>query len=345
MNVPRGRAWPVMFLLLLAPLIAEVLWGTTTVSDSAGYIAQVGLYGGGAVLIREVSCRWGGGWPSILLLGAAYGAIEEGLLEPTWFTPQLQADPYGAALGVFWTYAAFNIGYHAVFSIAIPVCLTELAFPAWRGRPWLGRTGTRAVGAVYVVNAVGIGLLWYAYLQKSVFGVPARVHPVQQAAVVLIVIALITAARHAARIRTFTVSGPPPPAAGRLTVAAALGAAAWFGLLLASGSQNQLRWLPFPVPIAIAAAEVGLVVWLLRLWPARTDMQVLAVCSGALVAQMAAGFGVTGLTGAVNIIGKAVLNVLAACLLAWAAWRLPRPPRTESVRCDAAWRNRIKRIG
>ena len=81
MNVPRGRAWPVAFLLLLAPLIAEVLWGTTTVSDSAGYLAQIGLYGGGAVLIREVSCRWGGGWPSILLLGAAYVS---GLGSRTW---------------------------------------------------------------------------------------------------------------------------------------------------------------------------------------------------------------------------------------------------------------------
>jgi hypothetical protein len=28
---------------------------------------------------------------------------------------------------VFWTYAAWNIGYHAVFSIAIPTLLTELA--------------------------------------------------------------------------------------------------------------------------------------------------------------------------------------------------------------------------
>ncbi|HTZ23135.1 MAG TPA: hypothetical protein VMC83_03995 [Streptosporangiaceae bacterium] len=322
MNVPRGRAWPVVFLLLLAPLVAEVLWGTTTVTESAGYIAQIGLYGGGAVLIREVSCRWGGGWPSILLLGAAYGAIEEGLLEPTWFTPQLQAHPYGVALGVFWTYAAFNLGYHAVFSIAIPVFLTELAFPAWRGRPWLGRTGVRVVGAVYAVNAAGIGLLWYAYLQKSAFHVPARLHPAQQAATVALVIALIIMARHTARARTFTPTGPPPPAAGWLAVAAALGAAAWFGLLLASGSQRQLHWLPLPVPIAIAAAEVGLAAWLLRRWSARTDMHVLSACAGALVVQMAAGFGVTGLTGPVNIIGKAILNVLAGCLLAWAAWRL-----------------------
>jgi hypothetical protein len=329
MPVLRGRARPVVFLLLLAPLIAEVLWGTTTITESAGYFAQIGLYGGGAVLIREVVRRWGGGWPSILLLGAAYGAIEEGLLEPTWFTPALQSHPYGVALGVFWTYAAFNIGYHAVFSIAIPILLTELAFPAWRDRCWLGRAGLGVVGAVYAVNAAGIGLLWYTVLQQSTFHVPARVHPAQQGAAVALIIALIAAARLTAPARTFTPGGPPPPPAARLTGAAAAGAAVWFGLLALSGLGNQLRWLPFPVPIAIAAAEVALAAWSLRRWSARSDLQVLAVCSGALTVQMAVGFGVTGLDGLVNIIGKAILNVLAVCLLAWFARRLRRRHRTR----------------
>jgi hypothetical protein len=322
MTMPRGRAWPVIFLLLLAPLIAEVLWGTTTVSEFPVYLIQIGLYGGGAVLIREAVRRWGGGWPSILLLGAAYGAIEEGLLEPNWFTPALQTHPYGVALGVFWTYAVWNIGYHAVFSIAIPVLLTELAFPAWRDKPWLGRTGVSVVGAIYAVNAAGIGLLWWTYVQPILLHVPARVHPVQQGAAIALVVALIAVARLAAGTRTSTTGGPPPPAAGWLAGAAALGATAWFGLLLLSVSGNHLHWLPFPVPIAVAAAEVALAVWALRRWSARTDLQVLAVCTGALVVQMAVGFAVLGAAGPVNIIGKAILNIIAAGLLAWFALRL-----------------------
>jgi hypothetical protein len=334
MPVPRGRARPVTFLLFLAPLVAEVLWGSTTITNIAVYLIQIGLYGGGAVLIREVVRRWGGGWPSILLLGAAYGAIEEGLLEPTWFTPALQTHPYGVVLGVFWTYAVWNIGYHAVFSIAIPILLTELAFPAWRDKPWLGRTGTSVVGAVYAVNAVGIGLLWWAYVQPVILHVPARVHPVQQGAAIALVIALTAAARRAARTRTSAVGGPPPPSAGWLAGAAALGATAWFGLLLLSASDNHLHWLPFPVPITVAAAGVALAAWVLRRWSARTDLQVLAVCAGALVVQMAAGFGVLGAAGPVNIIGKAVLNIIAACLLAWFAVLLRRrnaTPRPRSV--------------
>jgi hypothetical protein len=322
MTMPRGRAWPVIFLLLLAPLIAEVLWGTTTVSEFPVYLIQIGLYGGGAVLIREVVHRWGGGWPSILLLGAAYGAIEEGLLEPNWFTPALQAHPYGVAAGVFWTYAVWNIGYHAVFSITIPILLTELAFPAWRDEPWLGRPGASVAGAVYAVNAAVIGLLWWTYVQPTLLHVPAKVHPVQQGATIALVIALIAAGRLAARTRTSTTGGPPPPAAGWLAGAAALGATAWFGLLLLSVSGNQLHWLPFSVPIAVAAAEVALAAWALRRWSARTDLQVLAVCTGALIVQMAVGFAVLGAAGPVNIIGKAILNVIAASLLAWFALRL-----------------------
>jgi hypothetical protein len=340
MTMPRGRAWPVIFLLLLAPLIAEVLWGTTTVSEFPVYLIQIGLYGGGAVLIREVVRRWGGGWPSILLLGAAYGAIEEGLLEPNWFTPALQTHPYGVAAGVFWTYAVWNIGYHAVFSITIPIALTELMFPAWRDKPWLGRTGTRVAGAVYAVNAAVIGLLWWAYVQPTLLHVPARVHPVQQGATIALVIALIAAGRLAARTRTATTGGPPPPAAGWLAGAAALGATTWFGLLLLSVSDNHLHWLPFPVPLTIAAAEVALAAWSLRRWSARTDLQVLAACTGALIVQMAAGFAVLGAAGPVNITGKAILNIIAVSLLARFALRLrhttptaqhpPSPPPTTS---------------
>jgi len=281
MPTQRSRAWPVTFLLLLAPLIAEVLWGTTPITGSAAYFLQVGLYGGGAILIREVVCRWGGGWPSVLVLGAAYGAIEEGLLEPTWFTPQLQTHTYGVALGVFWTYAVFNVGYHAVFSIAIPILLTELVFPDWRDKPWLSPAGMGVIGAVYAVNAAGIGLLWWTFLQDSIYHVPAKVEPAQQGATIALIIALIAAARLVASTRTFTPNGPPPPAAGWLAGAAALGALAWFGLLLASASGNYLRWLPFPVPIAVAGAEVALAALALQRWSARSDLQVLAVCSGA----------------------------------------------------------------
>jgi hypothetical protein len=178
--------------------------------------------------------------------------------------------------------------------------------------------------------------LWWTFLQDSLYHVPARWHPIQQGAAVALIIALVAAARLAARERTFTPGGPTAPAAGGLAAAAALCALAWFGLLLASGSANYLRWLPFPVPIVLAAAGVALAARALRIWAARTDLQVLAACCGALIVQMAAGFGVAGLDGPVNVAGKAILNIAAVYLLARFALRLRRDHAGPAELSDGA---------
>ncbi len=362
-----GRVRPVVFLLLAAPVIAELLWGTTTISQAAGLLFQIGLYGCGAIVIREAVVRWGGGWPSVLLLGLAYGAIEEGLLEPTWLTPRLFPHPYGVAGGVYWTYAVFNAGYHAVFSIGIPVALTEILFPAWRGRPWLHRPGLSVAGAVYLVNAAAIGVSWYTVLQKSAFGIPARVHPVQMAGVAVLVVALVAAARlaasrraagqSAAGQRAAQVSGEPgcataagvrravrvlrplpgPRALGFIAAAAAL---LWFSILLAATSQDGLSWLPLVVPLLVVAAAVaGTVRWVVHR-PSPSERQLMAACAGALVVQAAAGFVATGLHDPVNIVGKAVLNVAELIALAMLYRRLraagsQNSPATGAARAGA----------
>lgn len=45
------------------------------------------LYGTVAVLIREITRRTGRGWPTILLLGAAFGLIQAGLIDQSLFNP------------------------------------------------------------------------------------------------------------------------------------------------------------------------------------------------------------------------------------------------------------------
>ena len=327
--MPRGRARPVVFLLLASPVIAELLWGSTTVSQAAGLLAQIGLYGCGAILIRETVVRWGGGWPSVILLGAAYGAIEEGLLEPTWFTPRLFPHPYGVAAGVYWTYAAFNIGYHAIFSIAIPIALTGVLFPAWRHRPWLGRTGLSVCGAVYVINAAAVGVAWYTVLQKSAFGVPARLHPPQQAAAGVLVIAVVAAARRVAHARRRPDGRlPAPPGLALLAAGAAL---MWFAILLLAVGQQVIGWLPLPVPLVLIAAAVTAGARWAWLRPVPGDAQLVAACTGALAVQAAAGFVFTGLHGPVNIAGKAIIDVvaLAALALLWRRCARAAGPRTS----------------
>lgn len=341
MHLPRGRWAPVAFLLLLSPTIAELMWGTTTVGNIGGLLIQIGMYGGGAVIVREVAHRWGGGVPTLLVLGAAYATIEEALVEPLWFTPQILDHPYGVALGVFWPYVAWNLGYHAVFSISVPILLTELAFPAWHDRRWLGRTGLSVMAAVFVANTAGMAVLWYTVLQQTAFHVPARTHPTQQATAAVVIVVLAIVAWRIAGVRISRPGGGSTPARVRLAVPAAIGAALWFGLLRLAVSAVHLRWLPFALPLAAAGAVVVSLVLLVRRWSNGTDVQLLAACTGALVVQMAAGFFLTGLSKPSDVVGKAVLNVLAVLLLAWCWARLVRRHRDRA----AAEENRITSPG
>jgi hypothetical protein len=66
-SVGRGRGWrrkwsglvPALVLLLLAPAVAEVLFGATPVSNLGALLPDVAVYGCGALLIREVVRRRG----------------------------------------------------------------------------------------------------------------------------------------------------------------------------------------------------------------------------------------------------------------------------------------------
>jgi hypothetical protein len=83
-------------LLFLAPLVGEYLLGNVSIVEIGALPILALLYGGGAVLIRELSRRTGRGWPTILVLGLAYGLIEAGLIDQTLFNPpELAGAPTG----------------------------------------------------------------------------------------------------------------------------------------------------------------------------------------------------------------------------------------------------------
>lgn len=77
------------YTLYFVPWVAEVLFGATPLSRMGALLVVAPLYGGGAILIRELARRRGTGWGSIFLLGAAYGVIEEGLAIQSIFNPNL----------------------------------------------------------------------------------------------------------------------------------------------------------------------------------------------------------------------------------------------------------------
>jgi hypothetical protein len=126
------RYLPVFVLLLLSPVVAEFVFGATPVSNLGGIVPLVFFYGGGAVLIRGLGRRRGPGWRPIILLGAAYGIFEEGLVIQSMFNPELfnAARVGGRAMGVNWIWSAWTVGYHVILLSIFAVRLQRYGQPA-----------------------------------------------------------------------------------------------------------------------------------------------------------------------------------------------------------------------
>ncbi len=146
-------------LFFLAPFLSEFLLGATTVSRWQGILPVIMLYGGGILLIREVSVRLGGQIATILLLGLVYGLIEEGILFQTLYHPNiLGVDKIGGRyFGVNWLFALWAIGYHAVWSSAVPILLAGRLFPSIRNQSWLSNRGLIVPTVFFLLGSFAIG--------------------------------------------------------------------------------------------------------------------------------------------------------------------------------------------
>lgn len=225
------RLLPAVGLVLLAPLTGEFLLGNISIRDIAALPYLAPLYGGGALLIREIARRTGRGWPTILVLGAAYGLLQAGLIDRSLFNRNYEGLSLTAAyippLGVSAYYGlAFVVG-HAVWSISVPIMLTEALTPRRRSVPWLGPVGVGVAAVLYLLEIVaasvvigrlsrrdgwtdthrlavaGGALLTYAWGAFVVGSVRGRVDPLEIASHVFFALgALVLLAAAAHRLRT-----------------------------------------------------------------------------------------------------------------------------------------------
>jgi hypothetical protein len=180
--LPRIRIWPALLTLyFLSPFVGEVLSNSTPiavfVTNPFAFIYLPALYGSGAILVRELVRRRGLGWPSILLLGAAYGILEEALVVTSWFNPywpdicnRAMTPPqglcdYSRVLDTNVVWALSLTLYHATVSIAIPILLTERLFPHLAERSWLKRRGLVGFSLwltlISVLGLTGFGFLMF----------------------------------------------------------------------------------------------------------------------------------------------------------------------------------------
>jgi hypothetical protein len=147
----------------LSILIPELLTGSTPVLDlivnPISGLFLLGLYGCGVLLIREFTVRFGKGWPTVLLLGAAYGILEEGPGTKTFFDPRATSAAgamthVGHVLGVSWVWVVFITVFHAVFSIGLPILLTQLAYPETNGQPLVRVRTTYELAGCYAITVL-----------------------------------------------------------------------------------------------------------------------------------------------------------------------------------------------
>jgi len=126
-------------------MIAELLSGSSPPLEFFNpivFLLLASLYGSGAIIVRELTKRWRKGWPSILLLGAAYGILEEGLMVKSFFDPNWIdlgiLGTYGRWLGVNWVWAEWLTIYHSIFSITMPILIVDLIYPSYKEKNWIG---------------------------------------------------------------------------------------------------------------------------------------------------------------------------------------------------------------
>jgi len=165
---------PILLLLLLTPGIPEYLSSSSPLNAIVlnppmfllQVLANIGLYGSGAILIHDARVRWNKGWWTVLLLGAAYGILEEGVALSTLFDPKAgpvgQLGSYGRWLGVNWVWAAGIVPFHAIFSVSIPLLLLGLALPETKTRTLLSGRRTVAVFLVLAADVIALmAIVWF----------------------------------------------------------------------------------------------------------------------------------------------------------------------------------------
>ncbi|MFF4991214.1 hypothetical protein ACFY19_28805 [Streptosporangium saharense] len=295
------RLAPAVGLFLLAPLVGEYLLGNVPMADIGGLLVLAPMYGGGALLVRETARRTGRGWPTMVLLAAAYGVLEAGLIDQSLFNPSFEGHDFHSVtpipwLGVSAHYALSFVGGHVIWSIGVPIALVEALTRRRSTVPWLGPPGLAVTGVLFVLGSF---VIFRSMVEENGFvaSTPQRIG----AAVVVLLLAGTA----------FALGRPRPATPGAVPRPWLVGLAAF----LASGL-FFVRMEDWPgVALAVVLLAVSAVT-IIR-WSRRTGWGAahrLGLAGGALLTYVWGGFVLLSLEG-----DATPLNLTAQTLLALGA--------------------------
>jgi hypothetical protein len=307
-------------LFFLAPVVGEFLFGNEPITALPAILLLAPLYGGGAVLIREVSRRAGRGWPTMILLAVAYGLFEEGPVDQMLWNPQYGGFDIGLAYSgtyVSWLGTSVQllqdvVSLHTVWSICVPIALVE-ALDRDRTKPWLGRIGLTVVAVIFLC---GSAFLAFVHIEGDGFVASVYQYTGATAAIVVLgVAAFILGRRPLPRI---DATAPKPWV---------VGAAAFVATSLVMARQ----YLPEAVSAWLVAAGwfllVGGVGALVLRWSRRRDwgeQHRLALAGGALLTYVWLGFQQStflDVSRSIALLGNVVFGAgaIGLLVLAWKA--------------------------
>lgn len=321
------KAAPVAGLLVLAPFVGEYLLGNLSIRILPALPFLVPMYGGGALLIREVVRRTGFGWPAILLLGAAYGLIEAGLADQSLFNPTFEGHDFQAAtpvpaLGISAENSLSFVVGHAVWSIGVPIALVEHLTPTRRTSPWLGPAGLTVTALAYTWG------LWIVFRElhesEGFLATPAQLTGAAVVAALLVAAAFLTRRPGGVPEGAGRVPRPWLVAAGGFVVS---------GVFVARPDS----WAGFGFGLALLPLAAVAVSALARR-PRWTQEHRVALAGGVLLTYAWLGFALTALLepgDPVRWWGNALFAAAAVALLVWCR-RVTRAERQSAASSASA---------
>lgn len=321
------RRSPVFALFFLAPLVGEFFLGDFPITLLPLLFVFAPMYGGAAVLIREVTRRTGRGWPTMITLALAYGVVEEGLITESLvnrdYLDQHLLDPgYIPALGTAAPWLIFVLTLHMVWSVSVPIALVEQG-SSRRAEPWLGRIGV-AVAAVLFLGggfAVFNSTRTDPDLGRGFLESPTQALVITAAALLLIVVAFLL----------------PRPAGGR--PGAVPGPWVVFATGIAGGAvfmSVTMSWLPTWAGVIAMLVAIGGTFTLVGIWARRAawgPWHRYAMVAAALLTYSWHAFFMRSSTVVIDLISHVLYAVAALAILWYVArrMRVAAPAQLEPV--------------
>jgi hypothetical protein len=293
----------------MSPFVAEFLLGNVAIDGIVALPLLAPMYGGGALLIRELTRRARRGWPTIIGLGVAYSVWEEAIVTQLLFNPSYHGLALSGAivpgLGISATQMINIVTLHTVWSVAVSIALVELLFPAQRTKPWLGRFGYFCVWMLFLLGSAFIS---YSEFQESGFFASGWELTAGLVAVaILVLVAFILPQK---RQLNSTVLSPRP----WLVLVASLCSTSFFMILLFELLPGWLGVLAWAV---LVLASIRLIaVWGQR--PGWGDWHRWALVAGALLTYAWSSFPqqpVIGTAGSVDLFGNFVFALVGMILI------------------------------